>query len=47
MGYAYPTGVSESGTELTEAEKDFVRSLANRAAATEEIATQSNGGIVI
>jgi signal transduction histidine kinase len=41
MGYAYPTDDSESKTALTEAEKELIRSLARRAAATEEIATQS------
>ncbi len=40
MGYAYPTAPAGSGSELTEAEREFVRSLAGRAGAT-EISTQS------
>ncbi len=41
MGYANPSADSGSGSELTEAEMDFVRSMAVRAAASEAIATQS------
>ncbi|HSW38445.1 MAG TPA: histidine kinase dimerization/phospho-acceptor domain-containing protein, partial [Acidobacteriota bacterium] len=41
MGYAYPTGTAETPSELTEPEKDFIRSLASRAAATGEMATQA------
>jgi signal transduction histidine kinase len=41
IGYAYPTGGTESRAELTQAEKAFIRTLANRAAASEEITTQS------
>jgi signal transduction histidine kinase len=40
MGYAYPTATPGPESDLTENERDFVRSLANRAGATEEIATQ-------
>ncbi len=41
MGYAYPTGSSGPGSELTETERSFIRSLAGRASATEEITAQS------
>jgi signal transduction histidine kinase len=40
MGYAYPTATPGPESDMTENERDFVRSLANRAGATEEIATQ-------
>jgi signal transduction histidine kinase len=41
MGYAYPTAVSGSESELTEVERVFIRSLANRSGGDEAIATQS------
>jgi signal transduction histidine kinase len=41
MGYAYPTAQPGVGSDLTENESNFVRSLAGRAGATEEMATQS------
>jgi signal transduction histidine kinase len=41
MGYAYPTAPPGSGSELTEHERDFIRSLANRASSNEAIAIQS------
>jgi len=41
IGYAYPTDTSESKAELTQVEREFIRSLARRAAAAEEIVTQS------
>jgi signal transduction histidine kinase len=41
MGYAYPTATSGSVSELTEAEREFIRSLADRADAIQEVATES------
>ena len=41
MGYAYPTADSPDDLELTKREKDFVRSLANRASVLGEMTTQS------
>jgi signal transduction histidine kinase len=41
LGYAYPTALSGSDLELTEVERLFIRSLANRMGGNESIATQS------
>jgi signal transduction histidine kinase len=41
MGYAYPTAPPGPASDLTENERDFIRSLAGRAAANEEMITQS------
>ena len=40
-GYTYPTAASGSESELTEIERIFIRSLANRSAGDEAVATQS------
>ncbi|MBN1568300.1 MAG: hypothetical protein JXA73_10675 [Acidobacteria bacterium] len=41
MGYAYPTAPPGPASDLTENEREFIRSLASRAAANDEITTQS------
>ena len=40
-GYTYPTAASGSESELTEIERIFIRSLANRSAGDDAVATQS------
>ncbi|MDM7996352.1 MAG: ATP-binding protein [Acidobacteriota bacterium] len=42
MGYAYPTAASGAAADLTEMERDFIRSLAARTATAGEIITQSD-----
>jgi len=41
MGVAYPTATAASARELTEVEKEFVRSLADSARATDEVQTHA------
>lgn len=41
MGYAYPTAPPGPASDLTENEREFIRSLANRAVENEEMNTQS------
>jgi len=41
MGYAYPTAASIADSDLSEAEKSFVRVLAQRAGASDELVSQS------
>ena len=41
MGYAYPTAPSGPASDLTENEREFIRSLANRTKPTGEFSTQS------